>query len=304
MNDQRPGQVHGSLSVPTTSIGLEYINPDLTLQDSDLPFPLYVVGPATEKAVAKIIASSLGHPNSPFTALNPQIYGSHSGSGAVLAPFILHHYNTLHYHRLFTFWEAPRLPFIPLTGPGPSPSKTAGGEVRRGGMVRLERNDVRLQKMKLLFLVGETRRDVIPKTLMDDGLGEGRVEVEEAEVYRTEERGGVRVDIERVTQQKSKEHEKGKVIVVAVFSPQGCQSMLRGIGFLDERGQILEGAKRRWDGDEFGRHRIVVATIGPTTRDFLRDRFGFEPDVVAEKPSPDGIGKGITDFLKGKNIIT
>jgi uroporphyrinogen-III synthase len=170
-------------------------------------------------------------------------------------------------------------------------------------MVRLERNDDRLKKRKLLFLVGETRRDVIPKTLMDQNLGEGRVEVEEIEVYRTEERKGVRKDIERAMEARNG-LESSKVVVVVVFSPQGCESMLRGIGFLDEAGTLLEGTKGRWDEESSGRTRIVIATIGPTTRDFLKEKFGFEPDVVAEKPSPEGIGNGIQEFLKGKNIIT
>ena len=43
-----------------------------------------------------------------------------------------------------------------------------------------------------------------------------------------------------------------------------------------------------------------VATIGPTTRDFLRNCFGYEPDVCAEKPSPEGVEMGIRAFLKDK----
>lgn len=299
-------QTHGALSVPTTNTaGLEYTDPTLPLQDSDLTFPLYVVGPATEKAVANIIESSGSQAASPFTALNPSVHGAHCGSGAVLAPFILNHYNTLHYHRLFTFWEAPRLPFIPLTGPGPSPSKTAEGAVTRGGMVRLEREDVRLRKRKLLFLVGETRRDVIPKTLMDDTLGEDRVLVDEIEVYRTEERKGVRGEIEKVVAKRNTGDSTGSLVVVVVFSPQGCESMLRGIGFLDDAGKLLEQVRRRWDdGDGGAGIRIVVATIGPTTRDFLRERFGLEPDVVAESPSPEGIGEAIQRFLKHKKMIS
>ena len=43
---------------------------------------------------------------------------------------------------------------------------------------------------------------------------------------------------------------------------------------------------------------ILIATIGPTTRDYLRQEFGFTPDVCADKPSPEGIAEGIGAFLK------
>ena len=270
-------------------------------------------------------------------SLNPQILGAHTGSGAALAPFILKHYNTLQSHRMFTFWEAPRLPFIPLVGPGPSPSKTAEGTgtVRRGGMVRLERGDGRLEKKPLLFLVGETRRDVIPKTLMDvEGLGEEeRVVVEEVEVYRTEEQGAFAEEFERCLKglmRREEGQQRGVVVVVVVvFSPQGCESMLSAIGYLDARGQLSEKAKRRWgrdsprvrESDSSSRAeqqeddsadaggattdetKFVVATIGPTTRDYLIDRFGFEPDVCAKRPSPEGVCEEIKAFLLDKGLF-
>ena len=42
---------------------------------------------------------------------------------------------------------------------------------------------------------------------------------------------------------------------------------------------------------------VHIATIGPTTRDFLISEFGFTPDVCAEKPSPEGIAAGLQGFL-------
>ncbi|OAR01305.1 hypothetical protein LLEC1_02712 [Akanthomyces lecanii] len=63
--------------------------------------------------------------------------------------------------------------------------------------------------------------------------------------------------------------------------------MLRGLGLLDEAGQVIPGSR---DGKTF------IATIGPTTRDFLIGTFGFHPDVCAAKPSPDGILEGIVEF--------
>jgi uroporphyrinogen-III synthase len=96
-------------------------------------------------------------------------------------------------------------------------------------------------------------------------------------------------------------------VVVVVFSPQGCESMLRGVGFLDGEGRVSETARRRWEDGASVREgdglRFVIATIGPTTRDHLRDKFGFEPDVCAKKPSPEGLGKGVREFLVEKGLV-
>lgn len=94
---------------------------------------------------------------------------------------------------------------------------------------------------------------------------------------------------------------------VVVFSPQGSDVMLRGIGYLDGNGRATEKARRRWWQDEGGANvnaqvRWIVVTIGPTTRDHLRDTFGVEPDVCAEKPSPEGLRRGVEAFLREKNV--
>ena len=66
--------------------------------------------------------------------------------------------------------------------------------------------------------------------------------------------------------------------------------MLESLGLLDvETGKAKKIASRR---------DILILTIGPTTRDYLMNEFDFLPDVVAEKPSPEGIAEGIRAFLK------
>ena len=186
-------------------------------------------------------------------------------------------------------------------------------------MVRLERDDSRLMKKPLLFLVGETRRDIIPRTLMDEKLGEEMVEVEELEVYSTRERKGFGEEFgdvlegirraadgdgEQTKNGSGRDERRGKaeVVVVVVFSPQGCESMLRGVGFVDAQGRVTEEAKRRWEPDApmGDMTRFVIATIGPTTRDHLEEKFGFGPDICAKKPSPEGVGEGIKAFLQEK----
>lgn len=167
----------------------------------------------------------------------------------------------------------------------------------------MEAEDKRLRKKELLFLVGETRRDVIPRML--GGVeGERRVGVEEVEVYRTE----VEVGFEGVMGEVVSEGERAgvQVGVVVVFSPQGCEALLRSLGWLGVDGRVERGkVEGRWmeEGWQGGGTRWVVVTIGPTTRDYLRETFGFEVDICARKPSPEGVGEGVRAFLKEKGLL-
>lgn len=218
--------------------------------------------------------------------------GEHTGNGASLAQYILSHYNALSARKEYTFYDAPRLPFIPLLGP-------SKGE-------RLEKDDNRIQKKPLLFLVGEQRRDIIPKTLMDpDGVSDphDRIQVEEVEVYKTEVMESFREDFQ--TRLDSFRAQGQDLVVVVVFSPQGCESMLRSLGFIDESNTLTEQGRNRWslEQTEKGPLRTVVVTIGPTTRDHLVNHYAFEPDVCAVKPSAEGVGDGLNEFLKNKGLI-
>lgn len=140
-------------------------------------------------------------------------------------------------------------------------------------------------KPGLLFLVGEQRRDIIPKTLMSESLpAEERIPVEEIVVYETGEMDSFERDFEDSVRKYSSEEE----IWVVVFSPTGCEAMLRVL----KLGPFADGTG--------GERKVFVATIGPTTRDHLRSKFGFEPDVCAEKPSPEGVAGGIARFREGR----
>ncbi|PVH87843.1 uroporphyrinogen-III synthase-like protein [Cadophora sp. DSE1049] len=149
----------------------------------------------------------------------------------------------------------------------------------------------RIVKPSLLFLVGEQRRDIIPKTLMDPGLADDRrIQVDELVVYGT----GVMESFEQDFTKILAQTEDSPMRWVVVFSPTGCEAMLRALGRLDpETGKVraVELSESR---------STYVATIGPTTRDFLRNCFGYEPDVCAEKPSPEGVELGIRTFLKNQ----
>ena len=110
----------------------------------------------------------------------------------------------------------------------------------------------------LLFPAGETRRDVIPKRLMDPSLPDDRrIGVDEVEIYETDVMESFPVDFERVLGESSAR----RVLWVVVFSPAGCEAMLRGAGLLDSEGTVhpegKEGARRFWL-RRLGRRRGIV----------------------------------------------
>ncbi|EOD45982.1 putative uroporphyrinogen-iii synthase protein [Neofusicoccum parvum UCRNP2] len=179
------------------------------------------------------------------------ILGEESGNGEVLARFILDHYSNL---------------LVPAGGGG------------------------RNAKLPVLFLVGEQRRDIIPKTLQAPGLpAERRAQVDEVVVYETGEMQSFREDFAAVVARNRAAGVAQQWVVV--FSPTGGRAMLETLGLLDDGAD--KTVLQREDGGS-----THIATIGPTTRDYLA-KFGYAPDVCARKPSPEGVGNGIEDFMNG-----
>lgn len=173
-------------------------------------------------------------------------------------------------------------------------------------------------KLPLLFLVGETHRDVIPKTLMDESRpAEERIGVEELIVYGTGVMESFAVEFERVlrdvgawgnadqnTYGDFREHKDGgdaDAIWIVVFSPTGCDTMLRTLDLIpsDEASGLRDGNDSRSSAKMLQR-KCYIATIGPTTRDHLL-KFGIKPHVCAERPSPEGVGKGIEEFMQQRS---
>ncbi|CAG7959428.1 unnamed protein product [Penicillium nalgiovense] len=150
-------------------------------------------------------------------------------------------------------------------------------------------------KPSLLFLVGEVRRDIIPKTLMDKAIpAEKRVGVEELVVYETGVMESFEGDFADVVGRSD------GAIWVVVFSPTGCEAMLRVLGLGPFAGTGSGSGSRDGAGAGAGAGtQVFVATIGPTTRDHLREKFGFEAHVCAPKPSPEGVLEGIEKFMGG-----
>ena len=142
----------------------------------------------------------------------------------------------------------------------------------------------------VLFLTGEKRRDIIPRMLQSPELEAGRrIRVDEMVVYKTGEREDFGFLFRRVLGQTEEEGRVGGRWVV-VFSPTGGREMLRGLGWWDEgRGRVREGLEGR---------TTWVCCIGPTTGEYLEKEFGFVADVVAERPSAEGVREGIERFMR------
>jgi len=137
----------------------------------------------------------------------------------------------------------------------------------------------RESKPPLLFLVGEKRRDIIPKLLTGAGW-----RVDEVVIYGTGELESFQEDFARRLADTPSRPKRW----VVVFSPSGCDSMLRALGFLDES----TGKAKPKHPDR----NTLIATIGPTTRDHLIQKFGYEPEVCAEQPTPEGVWQGISRY--------
>lgn len=157
------------------------------------------------------------------------------------------------------------------------------------------RNEAHMTKPGLLFLVGEQRRDIIPTTLTSISLPpDRRIEVEELTVYETGVMESFSHDFAQLVSDHPGQAEKPWVIV---FSPTGCKAMLEVLGMLDNQtGRITESGRTV-------SNIPYIATIGPTTRDYLINEFGYTPNVCAVRPSAEGLGEVILSYGKDQKAV-
>ncbi|KAI9796123.1 MAG: hypothetical protein M1825_000872 [Sarcosagium campestre] len=154
----------------------------------------------------------------------------------------------------------------------------------------------------LLFLAGETHRNTLSRILQDPSLPpQNRLPIQILPIYTTGITDGFEEEVTRLVQNCVAEMEqhgdegstvsipKQPRLWVVIFSPQGAEETLRAIGYLREGDDGVDDGRRRQRG-------IGVATIGPTTRDFLLHSFNFTADVCAAKPTPAAVAEGIGDF--------
>ncbi len=143
--------------------------------------------------------------------------------------------------------------------------------------------------LPLLFLVGEQRRDIIPKTLQSEDLPLGKhIPVTEMTIYETGVMESFPGHFATLVEPNIR---RGVLFWVVIFSPTGCMAMLEILGLLNSgTGQVNPQASSL-------SRKTLIATIGPTTRNYLVRQFGFEPDVCASKPSHESIGDAIQKFM-------
>ena len=147
---------------------------------------------------------------------------------------------------------------------------------------------------RLLFLVGQQHRTVIPHT-----LAAAEIPVQELVVYDAAPSPSFSGDLEaalRRLEEPSMASADGVVnrqasqgpVWILIFSPAGCKELLDRLG----RGRDRSTVEARL------RRKVLIATIGPTTRDFLRDEFGVLADVCADAPTPEGVALGIRRYMQ------
>ncbi|KAL8848722.1 MAG: hypothetical protein Q9221_006266 [Calogaya cf. arnoldii] len=141
------------------------------------------------------------------------------------------------------------------------------------------------QKKPLLFLTGAKHRDIVPATLMS-ASGDQRIKVKTLVVYATSESPSFASEITNTLNVTS----TAPIRWIVIFSPTGGESLLRALGWLSDSNNV-NGPRRT-------NPRTFIASIGPTTRDYMRTTCNLPVDVCAENPSPEGVRKGIENFMR------
>jgi uroporphyrinogen-III synthase len=264
---------------------------------------LYTVGPATSRSLKDLRDIYL-----PCA----QIYGEESGNGENLAHMILNHYST----HLATTTRTSTANTIPETKPA---LLFLAGEQHRDIIAKTLMSESQAPERRVHvdeLVVYETRKlegfendfrtaIITGAKYLDEVYGsvQGVEQVGCGESPRAEQH-----DATTTVNSTGGDHAEdisggrsvGDTMWVVVFSPTGCDAMLRVLRNTHTTGSHAANedevsAQGTGDGK---RRNCFIATIGPTTRDHLRSKYGIEPEVCAEKPSPEGVGSGIINFMR------
>ncbi|MCJ1464902.1 hypothetical protein MMC07_003517 [Pseudocyphellaria aurata] len=180
-----------------------------------------------------------------------------------------------------------------VIGGGMPECRVEGEEAGRGeGLVeivagrRMEEKDGR---NAVLWLTGEKRREGLRAGLIEKGI-----DVETCVVYGTTLSPQFSEHFRQALLETEPESGTAGVRWIIVFSAQGGREMLEGLEWLEKgSGRVLEPQEGR---------TTYVASIGPTTRDYLEGEFGLRVDVCAERPSPDGLREEMERIMMEKGI--
>lgn len=222
----------------------------------------------------------------------------------------------------------------------PPPLLFLVGEQRRDIISRTLRSDDRLPHEKIVvdeLVMYEARLsptfvDDLTRAI-DDAFCDTTIQIDsEPRTRESETKMGTMNT--RVSEERN---EMTKTLWIVIFSPTGCRELLGFFGLLGNETSQGNGcetidihsetvktsranlaAREREDGEahqEKNNHQeekverriqwrgieIYIATIGPTTKDFLIRSFGFIPHVCAQTPTPQGVADGIRRFTQGRD---
>lgn len=178
------------------------------------------------------------------------------------------------------------------------------------------------KKKKVLWLTGEKRREGLRTGLEDAGIDvdccivystsvspdflpsftqalckQQRLDEQQLSPKRRKDETTSGNDQEEEKEEKD-EIEEERVRWIVVFSTQGSREILMALGWLDEKtGRV----KRGFDAPR--KRRTFVASIGRTTAGYFEEEFSFTVDVVAERPSPEGVREGIEAFMGRRGFV-
>lgn len=197
---------------------------------------------------------------------------------------------------------------IPLYAVGPGTAAALRAEVIGGGMpecwvegeeagrgeglveiVAGSRVDNENGGNKVLWLTGEKRREGLRAGLIAKGI-----DVEICVVYGTTLSPEFSSHFRQALLETEPKTGRGGMRWIVIFSAQGGREMLEGLGWLEEG---IERVSEHPEGKT-----TYVASIGPTTKEYLEGEFGFRVDVCAERPSPERVRQGIERFMRENGI--
>ena len=142
----------------------------------------------------------------------------------------------------------------------------------------------------LLFAVGEKHRDIIPQALSSEAVpSDKRIDVQELVLYESVESPSLSSRLEKIIH--GNEYRTSVHAWFVIFSPTGCKTVMEILKRhpLNEETEPMKKTSNE-------SHTYFVATIGPTTRNYLNAEFNLEPHVCAAKPTPSEVGAGIKKF--------
>ncbi|KAI5952860.1 HEM4 [Candida jiufengensis] len=123
----------------------------------------------------------------------------------------------------------------------------------------------------IVFFTGEIRKDIIPRKLIESGY----LNFKEYVMYKTEEQPKI---IDNFIEQFSTS-SNGWIVF---FSPQGTSKIIEYLKIKEKEEKIFQNWK--------------LASIGPTTEEYLIQEHGLVPKVIAKKPDAFNLVDGILKF--------